>query len=77
MNSVDSGMKYQVFEMSKSLGNEIKVNLIWKTIMLKQFRDMDKKVRGQKLTQNTFDKMGRRLPDALGDKFLEDKLDVH
>ena len=30
-------------------------------------RDMDKKVRGQKVTQNTFDKMGRRLPDALGD----------
>ena len=27
MNSVDSGMKYQVFEMSQSLGNEIKVNL--------------------------------------------------
>ena len=30
-------------------------------------RDMDKMVRGQKVTQNTFDKMGRRLPDALGD----------
>ena len=30
-------------------------------------RDLDKMVRGQKVTQNTFDKMGRRLPDALGD----------
>ena len=29
-------------------------------------RDMDKIVRGQKVKQNTFDKMGRRLPDALG-----------
>ena len=26
MNSVDPGMKYQVFEMSHSLGNEIKVS---------------------------------------------------
>ena len=34
-------------------------------------RDMDKMVRGQKVTQNTFDKIGRRLPDA-----LEDKLDI-
>ncbi len=28
---------------------------------------IDKMVRGQKVMQNTFDKMGRRLPDALGD----------
>ena len=32
-----------------------------------QSRDMDKMVRGQKVTQNTVDKMGRRLPDALAD----------
>ena len=32
-------------------------------------------VRGQKVMQNTFDKMGRRLPDALGD--LEVKLNIY
>ena len=51
-------------DMQKSF-KLVKHYTFWKDTIVS--RDMDKMVRGQKVTQNTFDKMGRRLPDALGD----------
>ena len=43
----------------------------------KESRYLVRKRHSFKMTQNTFDKMWRRLPVALEYKFFEDKLDIY
>ena len=51
--------------------------LVTSGFIFQKYRYIARKRRRFKTTQNTFDKMWRRLPADLEYKFLEDNLDIH